>query len=331
MDKMRSQRYDFIRAVAIIFVLFIHSMEILRDEAVKGDLLYSIEVSILSIVEAGVPLFVMLSGALLLGKREPIDVFSRKRATRLIIPFLFWSAVVCCVYCVQNGEGLFPLFFYKYIVGLLTNNIHGIYWFVYMIIGLYILTPIFRAIAQHDDKRMIYVAALFALSSFLLCSFSPQIIEIHKWNFDNSLMVFYYLAGFIVVRDFVRLRNLRRYSIMAFLLCYALLVINCYHCYLKINASVVIIGVSISLFCALISIKEHVAAQLVAVGGGRISRYSYGIYLSHFILISAFVHTKFFHMLPVWIEPFVMVACVLFMEVIFFFIFEKMRLGRFVM
>lgn len=40
-----------------------------------------------------VPIFVMVSGALLLQKSIPIGEFYKKRTLRILLPFLFWSAV----------------------------------------------------------------------------------------------------------------------------------------------------------------------------------------------------------------------------------------------
>src|SRR5215216_3311907 len=39
----------------------------------------------------GVPLFFLISGYLLLSKQEDLSVFFRKRAARIVVPFLVWS------------------------------------------------------------------------------------------------------------------------------------------------------------------------------------------------------------------------------------------------
>ena len=67
--------FNIIRVVAIFFVIVIHSMAGLDAEAhnsVWGKVMSSF---LNSFIHTGVPLFVMLSGALLLGKDEPISVF----------------------------------------------------------------------------------------------------------------------------------------------------------------------------------------------------------------------------------------------------------------
>lgn len=73
---MRDFSLDIIRSIAIIFVICIHSMGKLNilvtaffDENAISHLFLS------SIIYMGVPLFVMLSGALLLGKEEKPNIF----------------------------------------------------------------------------------------------------------------------------------------------------------------------------------------------------------------------------------------------------------------
>ena len=65
----RDSRYDLIRSIAIIMIVFIHSMGRITQVAPAGWSSLSMERSALqSIVSMGVHLFILLSGALLLGK-----------------------------------------------------------------------------------------------------------------------------------------------------------------------------------------------------------------------------------------------------------------------
>jgi surface polysaccharide O-acyltransferase-like enzyme len=48
-------------------------------------------------MRACVPLFVMISGYLLLPIKEAPEVFYKKRFTRLLFPFLIWSVMYCIV------------------------------------------------------------------------------------------------------------------------------------------------------------------------------------------------------------------------------------------
>lgn len=147
--EQRDSRYDLIRCIAIIMIVFIHSMGTITGAVPAGWSPLRVEyASLKSLISAGVHLFLMLSGALLLGKSEPVRVFYRKRLRRILIPFLIWSLVVYILTCFKDGgfnwKSFLPDFGWK----LLTNGIHGTYWFIYVILGLYLVTPLLRIICR---------------------------------------------------------------------------------------------------------------------------------------------------------------------------------------
>ena len=94
-SQTRNRGLDYARAFAIVCIFFIHSMEPLFTAAEGGNWGLQVEKNLLdSLVRTGVALFLGISGALLLGKQEPLRVFFKKRVRRLFLPFLFWSVVV---------------------------------------------------------------------------------------------------------------------------------------------------------------------------------------------------------------------------------------------
>ncbi len=88
-----------------------------------------------------VPVFVMLSGKLLLGREEPLGVFFRARARKVALPLLAWS-VIYFVWGRLRGRrwSLWTL-----PALLLGQPVYYHLWFLYLILGLYLLTPIVRA------------------------------------------------------------------------------------------------------------------------------------------------------------------------------------------
>lgn len=71
--------------------------------------------------------------------------------------------------------------------------------------------------------------------------------------------------------------------------------------------------------------------SLVCRGIQLVSRESYGIYLSHFILISVFLKLNAFQHIPMFIEPLCMTIAVLLVDVAILYVLDKARLGRSVM
>ena len=99
----RNLSFDFIRCVAIVFVICIHSMALI-DEKVNLSIFPRLAKAVLdTFIYSGVPLFIMLSGSLLLTKEESLSVFFIKRIRRILLPFFLWSMLVYAILYVQEG------------------------------------------------------------------------------------------------------------------------------------------------------------------------------------------------------------------------------------
>lgn len=146
-----------------------------------------------------VPLFIMLSGALLLQPsklNEPIRVFFKKRFNRVGLAFIFWSFVYL-------GWAFFvsdtPITFDNTIQGFLFSLFSGSYyhfWFLYLIIGLYLLTPIFRALVSCDSQKILkYLITLW----FIGVSVVPVIELVTGYALSGGLFVMGGTIGYFVL------------------------------------------------------------------------------------------------------------------------------------
>jgi len=116
-----------------------------------------------------VPVFVMISGALLLdpGRCEPAGAFLRRRMSRVLPAFLFWGAF----YSLWTLRGSLYLLgssrtWADLAVGMLEGPVYYHLWFLYMIIGLYLLTPILRPLVRSAREGDIaYFLLLWATAS----------------------------------------------------------------------------------------------------------------------------------------------------------------------
>jgi surface polysaccharide O-acyltransferase-like enzyme len=132
-----------------------------------------------AIVRWCVPVFVMLSGALLLSdnKTESISSFYKKRVARLLVPILFWS-LFFLVWTFFKGKikGSSPSLL---LLGkiLLSGRPYDHMWFLYMIIGLYFVTPFVRILIRITPKKELN---LFVVSIFLIAVLN----EIYNAFFD---------------------------------------------------------------------------------------------------------------------------------------------------
>ena len=86
---------DVLRLVAILMVIAIHCTDRLTLRLNRVPIRSSISGVLFmgSMLRASVPLFVMMTGFLLLPVRQEASAFYKKRIPRVLFPFLIWSVL----------------------------------------------------------------------------------------------------------------------------------------------------------------------------------------------------------------------------------------------
>ncbi len=153
---------DLIRVVAVFLVMLIHSSATLMNKwnDIPTDFwmwgnVYD------SLARASVPLFIMLSGALILGKHEDTRIFFVKRFSKLLFPFIFWVTVYINWRIFYIGEVL-PVD--RMIIQIFTGPVYYHLWYLYMVIGLYLIAPVLRKLLRVIERQeLIYLFILWFL------------------------------------------------------------------------------------------------------------------------------------------------------------------------
>ena len=149
---------DWLRVFALLAVVVQHTAsQHWYDTDVNGAAWRCFNV-FCSVTQWDVPVFVMISGALFLGREIPVRRICSKYVLRMAAAFCFWSAVYAAVGALGSGTS-----------GLLTSLILGPYhlWFLFTITGLYLCLPFFRPVAA-DDGRTRYFLLLALVFAFVL-------------------------------------------------------------------------------------------------------------------------------------------------------------------
>lgn len=165
-----------------------------------------------------VPLFVMITGALLLPVRGSSGAFYKKRITRVFFPFLIWSVLYNLFPWLTGLLGVEPrviLDFFPYSgedvmrqsLGVSLGYIGGIpfnfsllsvhMWYIYLLIGLYLYLPIFSAwVAQASERAKMGFLVLWGVT--LLLPYYNEFVSEYLWGSCswNSFGMLYYFAGF---------------------------------------------------------------------------------------------------------------------------------------
>ena len=110
----------------------------------------------------GVDLFLILSGALSLGRDWDIKSFLGKRLPRIALPFLFWNIVLITLYIYFSYRGNVHYLnsfdiesIFNYILNAFVGKTIGFgpNWFFWMILGTYFFMPIINKWLYHADIR----------------------------------------------------------------------------------------------------------------------------------------------------------------------------------
>jgi len=162
---------DLIRVVAVFQVILVHLSYVIffKDELLSPTWVAANFYD--SFSRMGVPLFFMVSGYLLLGKSEPITDFFRKRFMKVGIPTLFWSVayLLWSVEAYRNGTMSPWRIMLSMLKAIYTGNVEIHLWFLYILIGIYLATPILRIFVSAASRQdLTYFIVLWFIATPLL-------------------------------------------------------------------------------------------------------------------------------------------------------------------
>ena len=171
---------DIIRIFAFVFIVFLHTLN--REFGVD------VWMGGYAIISIGVNLFIMISGYLLLDKTEEAIVFFKKRILNILPLFLVFNII----YIYFGKIPIMPV-----LKGKTISASH--FWYIYMILGLYLLTPWLQKVLKYAEKETLFVVFLWFLCNIL----NPylryfNLAEIPFSNFPLTGFIGYYILGYFV-------------------------------------------------------------------------------------------------------------------------------------
>ncbi|MBC7406854.1 MAG: acyltransferase family protein [Arcicella sp.] len=285
-----------LRVLATIFVVIIHT---------SGGILFHynniphsswwIGNIVSSFGRFAVPVFVMISGALLLGKEIELFAFLQKRFIRVWIPFTIWVIIYVLYHNIfENNSHSFS----KALIDYLTmgGSLYGHLWFIYMILGLYLLTPFINHFLSKATNQEVN---FFLLLCFISCSIFPLInkflgiqIKLDLQNFGGYIG--YFVAGYVLKNREI---NWNKWLyVTGFLVGYGIALFGNYwlilskgklddYFYQYLTPNIILMSLSIFLFFKDVLNKEFYPSIM-----NNLDKASFGIYLSHYLIITILSH-----------------------------------------
>lgn len=171
---------DIIRIFAFIFIVLLHTLN--RQFGIN------VWMGGYAVISIGVNLFVMISGYLLLDKSENAALFFKKRILNILPLFIVFNVI-------------YIYFFKVSIVPILKGKTFAAphFWYIYMILGLYFITPWLQKVLKYAEKETFFVVFLWFLCNIL----NPylqyfNLAEIPFSNFPLTGFIGYYILGYFV-------------------------------------------------------------------------------------------------------------------------------------
>lgn len=298
-NRERNLNLDLLRIVAIGAIVLIHSSGgyLIYNSFNNGAHWWIVSVSYSGFLKWATGVFTMLSGAFLLSEDKSKDIwkFLKNRMTRVLIPFVIWALIYKII---ENPNSFIDFNFQTvktFIKEIYAGNVEYHLWFIYMLFILYLLTPIFSAIVNHQNKNLKY----YFIGLWLIFNFFPDYIAKFK---DIQFGSTYYLeimkySGFYILGYTLKDIKIKQkwWLLLGFLV---LSLINIYGTYTlsnnngyndyfflnRLNITNILSAIFIFIFFNSFNLKIDKAkkrSQFLI----NVSLVSYGIFLNHVLIL----------------------------------------------
>lgn len=325
---------DNLRVLACFLVILTHSVMPATDASSEGIWMFTISF----LGSPSSELFLALSGTVLLPVRTDSKTFYTKRFLKLLPPMIFWSIVGMFLYIPLHDYTLAQSL--TKIIRIPLEPVIGVYWFVYVMIGLYLFAPIISAWLRDAQKRQLEMF-LFIWSVTLIMPWFYMAIGEHFKQEGSHYWMLNYFGGFIgywILGHYlnkypIKISWNKKWIFLVLLsLSYPISII-----FIKNNnidttdlldnlqfGSAVLVAI---LYTVLQKIKFSNNIQSILTS---IAKYSFGIYLIHFFtirIIWRFFDNSNLHIFP---RSFIIAVITIFICWMIIYIISKIPYGRYI-
>ena len=299
MIKKRVFYLDLLKILAALFVVFNHYSFIIAPSSHLAKILFTI---MFTVCKLAVPMFVMISGALLLGKKTNYKEIITKRLFRVFIPLIVISALY--VYISYDGLNINNIL--SFLMAIFTeydiNYIPYWVWYLYMLMALYIMTPFLqKMLKEFKEKDYKVFLGIFLVFIGLINTIGPltsvflgagKQINSHFTGNLFSIAIGYYVFGYYISKLKLEKRHVKYSWIVLFVSLFTGMLFVNYSVYHKgftydevINWSIIFVALSASSLFVLAkyyfsNVDKPKLNRLIAT----ISDSAFGVYLTHVFL-----------------------------------------------
>jgi surface polysaccharide O-acyltransferase-like enzyme len=249
----------------------------------------------------------MISGALLLNKQYATKDFFKKRTSRIIYPFLFWTVLYFVYYwyiqkAANQPHGFHAIF--KWMFNLAKDGVSYHFWFIYMLLGLYAFMPWLSKSIKKLRERYVYFILICWFILLLVHSICMYVFAFPNifGNYITSLVGFcgYLILCFVLHTLVLTKRKGLLFGVLFFIVGAAITILGTYisayfagkytgFYYNFLSVNVLFEAIGIFLIFKYIEIKSKallLIRDLICIN-------SFGIYFVHVMVLGFFFRAGF--------------------------------------
>lgn len=149
---MKKLHLEVLRIIAIFFVIFNHTGVVGFQAYIhtNNKILFVVYLCMAIICKISVPIFFMISGALLIGRQESIKELYKKRISRIIMVIFLFSFIQ---YIYLNRDSIPSVNLLNFLKIIYQSPIIVPYWYLYSYLSFLILLPFLRKMVKNMDKN----------------------------------------------------------------------------------------------------------------------------------------------------------------------------------
>lgn len=239
-----------------------------------------------------VPVFLMISGALLLGKSQEVISFYKRRFLRILPPFLFWSFIYIAFKIYSQKIEVHEIFSLIMVKGA---EFH--FWYVYLILGIILFLPFLTDWTSKKNLKSLVIFLIIWLYWLIITN------QYNEYSVGINLIYFSGYIGYVILGYYLHLIKPKTYHWVLGLVFF--LIGFFYSYYSAIQASyelekwTEITQKYLSWNVLLMSIGVFLMAKQIKLPAfshplmKEISKYSFGIYLAHIFVRDTLVINYF--------------------------------------
>jgi surface polysaccharide O-acyltransferase-like enzyme len=283
---------DNLRVVATAFIILLHCITplITNVSIFAGRTWWALNI-INSITRAGVPIFFMLSGYLLLNdsRTSNFKSFYKRRFVKILVPFIVWDIIYFLFNSIQSGQTISPALFFTQLIDQ-GSEYH--LWFVYTLAAFYLIMPFLKLIIDKCSDNQMLLFFFILIFPTTMRPFLNTVLGIYIYLFDGVMNGYtgYLILGYYLGKNEISKAG-RILLYTGGIIGVLISVLGNYACSSKERIDLVFNGgyqinnflvpAAVFLFFKQMKTKANGIINLA----GRLSPLTYGIYLIHVLLL----------------------------------------------